>query len=506
MKLLLVNPYDWTDKEYGPPRAGLGLAYIVSVIRKEKAAEVKLLDKFAEYRLNNFNIRMTEKEFEKALIYFKPDIVGFSTYTETIADVIKDARRVKEKFPDAIVVIGGAHATAIPEETLRHYDFIDVAVVGEGEFTMLDIVRGIPLEEIKGIVYRNDKKIISNPIRMPPPDIDEIPFPARDMLHMEYYTQPSKEVHARGPYRYASLISSRGCKAGCSFCLQVKVHRRFSAHSEEYVISEIEQILRNYPEVDAIEFMDNLFLSNEIVTENLCRALIKSGLNKRIKWKAQTRVVGISEDILILMKEAGCFMLGFGFESGSQKILDRMNKRITVSDCLKAARLTKKTGIKLEAYFIYGYPDETEEDFLATLHMIEKMQPDFVGYGRFAPVPGTLDYKRLLISNRIVYRYDDSSLDWERVNLYRENQSVNYTKINDERFKELEEIAWYDYVKPINIAQHLNQLPLREIFKLKFMLKLVRKSLIVFWKPKYFIARVKDFLVIFTSKLFGESN
>jgi radical SAM superfamily enzyme YgiQ (UPF0313 family) len=262
------------------------------------------------------------------------------------------------------------------------------------------------------------------------------------------------------------------------------------------VLSEIESILSNYPQVNAIEFIDNLFLCDIAVTDKLCRELIKNKINQRIKWKAQTRANGINKDILMLMKEAGCFMLGFGFESGSQRILDRMNKMVRVSECLEAARLTKKAGLELEAYFIYGYPDETKEEFLETLDVIKKMQPDFVGYGRLSPVPGSLEYDRLIKENRPGYKYEDPALDWEKMNIYKRNVTVNYTKMADDEFMQMEKFALYEVIKPINIRHHISAISKKDLLNPRYMLKLLKKSLIVFKNPGYFFKRTSDFMKI----------
>ena len=137
MKLLLINPYDPVDKEFGPPRMGLGLAYIASVVRETNKVEVVIFDKFAKYRKYNFNAAQLEKELCATITNYKPDIVSFSSYTETISDVIKDARTIKKILPNSLIILGGAHATALPIQTLKAYDFVDIAIIEEGENTIL---------------------------------------------------------------------------------------------------------------------------------------------------------------------------------------------------------------------------------------------------------------------------------------------------------------------------------------------------------------------------------
>ncbi|MBI2898538.1 MAG: cobalamin B12-binding domain-containing protein [Deltaproteobacteria bacterium] len=454
-RVLLVYPYDPTDLRFGPPKMGLGLAYIASVLRQE-GCEVRILDKWAEFRLNGFDRAGVESLLESTLASFAPDVVGFSSYSALIADVIKDARLVERRRPGALVVIGGPHATALPAETLRRYPFIDIAVSGEGEHAMRELALGKPLEQIAGIAFAKDGEIVRTAPARPLRDLDELPAPARDLMRMDYYTQPSRDLPSRGGgLRYATILSSRGCFAACSFCMQLELRRRLGLRSPGRVVDEMEQVLDAYPQVTAFELVDSLFLADPASCEELCREIIRAGLHRRVRWKAQTRVSRGSEALYRLMHEAGCFMVGFGFESGSQRVLDAMRKRLTVAEIRTTAEAARRAGLEIDAYFIYGHPEETEEDFLKTLELLDGLQPDFAGYGRYFLVPGTEDCDRLLAQGRLPYRYDDPAVDWERADIASSRSKHNFSRIPDARFRRLERLAYRAVVLPINVRYHL---------------------------------------------------
>ena len=455
MRVLLVYPFDPADRRFGPPKMGLGLAYIAAVLR-DAGCEVRILDKWAEYRLTGLDRERTERLLDESLASFAPDVVGFSTYTALIADVIKDARRVKHLCPHSVVVIGGPHATTLPEETLRRYPFIDIAVQGEGEAAMLELSRGTALEQIAGITFARGGEIVRTNKARAVVSLDDLPMPARDLMRMDYYTERSRDFPSRGGgLRYATILSSRGCFAKCSFCLFAEVPRKLGWHSGRRVVAEMQHVLAAYPQVTGFEFIDPLFLSNPRATEELCHEMIAAGLHRRVRWKAQTRVDRASPAVFELMREAGCFMVGFGFESGAQRVLDVMQKRATVEDISATTEAARGAGLEVDAYFLYGYPEEDEDDMLLTLEVLDRLQPDFAGYGRYFLVPGTPDYARVLARGDMPKRYDDPTLDWEKVDLLSARSPPNFSRMSDARLRHLERLAYRAVVSPINVRYHL---------------------------------------------------
>jgi radical SAM superfamily enzyme YgiQ (UPF0313 family) len=311
-------------------------------------------------------------------------------------------------------------------------------------------------------------------------------------MHMDYYTRASTVIQSRGAHRYATILGSRGCRHACSFCLQATLHGRFAARSPQHVVAEMEQVLSLYPQVEAFEFIDNLFLSDPERTELLCREMMVAGLHRRVRWKAQTRASRASCEMLRLMKEAGCFVLGVGFESGSPAVLARMNKRITTDDIRETARNIKRAGLLLEAYFIYGYPGETAGDLELTIEMIRDIRPDYAGVGRFLLFPGTREYRRLAQERRVRYRHEDPAVDWEKVNVCAENSGANYTAMSDAALRARTRQAFRQVITPVNLRYHVRDIGMRRMLSLSFCGRVIRNILTELHDPRYLLSRALE--------------
>jgi glycosyltransferase involved in cell wall biosynthesis len=213
-------------------------------------------------------------------------------------------------------------------------------------------------------------------------------------------------------------------------------------HSPQRVISEIGELVRRYY-VEAIYFAEDMFLSSKQRAKDFMRLLVDSGLNKKIKWFAQIRTNVVDTNLLQLMKKAGCVQVEYGFESGSQRILDMMGKNTTVESNLRAAKITKGIGLRFQSNIIVGYPGEKEEDFSKTVKFIKKIKPNNIGFNIFMPLPGTYIYNKLRQENKPLPRWDEIGDP--------EGMQINYADMPKGRFEELYFNTRIKVVLPINL-------------------------------------------------------
>jgi len=437
MKVMLVNPTGSREMGFWP---SLGLAY-VGVCLEQAGHDVRLLDRELAFRQKG-TLELVDEESARALETFAPDIVGIGATTPTIPDAFRGAELAKCRCPGVPVVLGGTHATILPEETLAASPAIDVVVRGEGEQTMQEICAGADLATVAGVVFRMDGQIIRTPARSPLAHLDAIPFPARHLYEMKEYLRSGSAVIRGVELRATHLFTSRGCPYRCSFCAGSAVFGdRVRFVSAGRVIEEIETILADY-KVEGLYFAEDMFAANRRRALEICRLLVDSGLSRRIVWCAQLRVNSVDEELLTAMRRAGCIQVEYGFESGSQRILDLMNKKSTVKQNYDAAVLTRRAGIRVLADIIVGTPGETREDFMETIGLLKAVRPDHVGFNRYVPLPGSAMFSELRQRGLV-------EEDWTKYHVgLGNNQDVNFTAMPDRVFADLFEEFRNGWVKP----------------------------------------------------------
>jgi len=350
----------------------LGLTYIASFLR-ENDIEVKILD-LAALNLDN-------EEAKDKIEKLQPDIIGITSTTNTIEETYEISNLV-----DGIakIIVGGPHPTNLPERTLNECSAIDVSVVGEGEQTMLELVKNSEWNEVKGITYRKNGKIVRTPDRTPIENLDSLPFPARDLLPLDKYWTPGVKR-----YPFATMITSRGCPHQCIFCTTRKIHgRRFRYRSADNVIAEIDQLVSDY-KIKEINILDDNFTVIQERAEEICDKLIKR--NYDLIWKLGTgvRVDRVDKELIMKMKRAGCYLLAFGIETGSQRILNNIKKGITLDQISKAIRWTKEAGMETEGFFMIGNLGENRKTIMQSIEFAKKLDMDYAQFQIFTPLPGT---------------------------------------------------------------------------------------------------------------------
>lgn len=301
----------------------------------------------------------------------KPKLVGISCLSTDMGDVKRLASRIKKEDEGILTVVGGIHPTLFPEYFFEKSRDVDFVVMGEGEVTLVELIKGIRakgnLGAIDGIAYRNKGDVCVNKQREPIKDMDEIPFPAFDLVDMEYYTMPSEWVIRGVPIAGFFIFTGRGCPYACKFCVNKNLSdRRVRLRSASNVVDELEFLIENY-NIDGFFIYDDAFGLNRKRALEVCDEIIRRKLD--LVWGCQARVNLITEDMIKRMKKAGCIQLEFGVESGSQRILDSLHKQIKVEDTKKVFKLCDKHGMRKLANFLINTPEETKEDVEATLDL-----------------------------------------------------------------------------------------------------------------------------------------
>ncbi len=431
------------NKQFWPP---LGLAYIAAVLEKE-SHNVEIIDRDLSLRKNGLDFDKTDLDTLEHIRSFNSEIVGISVTTPNMPDVIHISNLIKQYFPNIAVVVGGPHVSGEPLLTLKEAGSVDVAVGGEGELTMLELASGKSCSSISGIIYRKDGGIITNPDRPLIADIDTLPLPARHLLDMKSYTRPSRFTSRNLNLRTTSIFTARGCPYRCNFCAGPLVFKgKVRFHSMDRVAKEIEELISKY-DIEALYFAEDMFLSSRKRAEELLGLFVEKGISKRIKWIAQAKASIVTEDLLRLMKEAGCVGVEYGFESGSQRVLDLMNKKQKIEESLRAAQLTRKAHLRFQANIITGYPGETAEDFRQTLKFIKTIRPNMIGFNIFMPLPGTPSYEQLK-------REGKPLPNWEDVG-DQEASQASYADMPEGMFERLYLEARLKVILPINLKNFI---------------------------------------------------
>ncbi|MDP2946945.1 MAG: radical SAM protein [Nanoarchaeota archaeon] len=391
-QILLVNP-PYLEKIYGVKRAPavkppLGLAYVAAGLEKA-GFRVEILDANAEF--------LTIKEAANKIIQSPAKFIGFTSVTATFPLVCKLSSLVKSRDRQRFILVGGPHVSFMAEEALEECSAIDVVVRGEGELTACELISNLikkgSISDVKGITFRANNLIISNQDREPIQDIDSLSFPTRHLLPLSLYSPSSLgNLGFRGE-RYASVITARGCPNRCVFCSSSSFWRIVRTRSPENVVSELEFLVNKY-KVGQVDFLDDTLILSKERMEKICNLIIEKNL--KIKWSCYARVNNITPELVKLMKKSGCKFIQFGVESGNQRILDGVQKNITLEQIRKATKIVKDAGLKLMCDFMIGLPEDTEETVNQTIKFAKELSPNFAFFSITTPFPGTILYEELL--------------------------------------------------------------------------------------------------------------
>jgi len=429
--LILVQPPLSKKERYGVLSSGgsclppFGLAWLASVL-VEDGYKVSIIDSEA--------LVLTPEEVVKTIIEKDPSVVGFTATTISVNRSYNVAKMLKEAGYKGQVLIGGPHVTAVPEDTLRKFPIFDLAVLGEGEKTIRELFPllldnksrlqeklteqsdlsddkpvdsdieqsgllstnslSAAIKAIKGIAFIDETgSFVRNPDReyLSKDELAKMPLPAFELLPpLDSAYQPSALRSHRLPS--SSLITTRGCGGKCTFCDNTVFGTRIRSFSAEYIIEMVRILVEKYGIRD-ITFYDDNFVVNKKRLKEFC-ALLKENFPD-LSWSCNARVDVITEELVSLVKEHGCWQMSVGIESGVQEILDVECKGITIEQVKKAVGLLNKYGIKTKGFFMIGHPNETEETIKKTIDFALSLPLDDFQMSFLTPFPGTCIYKNI---------------------------------------------------------------------------------------------------------------
>ena len=394
-----------------------------------------------------------EQDLTRKLKERKWDIAGIMILTPMYIRAKETATIIRKADPDTKIVFGGPHLTIFPEQTLQETSEVDIGVVSEGEKTFFEIVEAIEnnaqLSTVKGIAYRTSEGIKRTAQRELTGNIDELPKPARDLLPMKLY-KPAPTYYKRLPSYI--MLTSRGCPFNCAYCSKI-FGTKYRFHSIDRILSEMEELICDYGAKEII-FRDDTFTINKSHVRELCSKIIDRGLHKKIKWTCMTRVNLVDYELLALMHKAGCWSIHYGVESGSQRLLNIIQKGITIEQIKQAFKWTRKAGIETKAFFMLGLPTETIEESLRTIQFTKELDPDWIQVTITVPYPGTKLYE-ITKNDKTLH-----SLKWENYQTWAgwsDKELVYYpTGRNPGELKELQKRAMREfYLRPKFILRQL---------------------------------------------------
>lgn len=389
MKVLLINPPYSAEERYGkdlgrfgPLNEPLGLAYIAANLERA-GHEVAILDAPA--------LGIGSSEILSRMAGRGYGVVGVTMLTPMYARSTEVVRIIRKAYPGITIVVGGAHPTILPRETLLENPEIDFAVMGEGEGVMSTLAgaleAGKGTADIPGIAFRHDGEVSVNPPATPVADLDDLPMPSRHLLPMDAYHM----TRSRSRSSHAFTVSvARGCPFDCAFCCRI-FGRKVRHHSVGRILQEILVLVEKHGAKEINLEADTLTL-NKTFLRSLCEGLLRSGLSERVIWTCESRVDTVDFELLKKMKEAGCWQVSYGVETGTQRLLDIIQKGITIEQIVKTFGLTKKVGIGIRAFYMLGLPTETREESLRTISFARKLDADWSQFTLFTPFPGTALY------------------------------------------------------------------------------------------------------------------
>ncbi len=398
--LFVVPPYPeiYSTKAISTPEYSappLGVAYLAAVLKK------------SDFRVAIFDMHINALHPEDVISEYKkstPKIVAITATTPTFPNALRIAKLLKAWDNNIITVIGGPHATSLPEECIQS-DAVDYVVIGEGEMSTLALTNALVkrtanLNQIKGIAYKTDDgKIKFTQPQEKITDLDTLPYPARELLNIEQY------------YQKGSIISTRGCPYNCNYCAcSVITGHTYRTHSVDYVLDEIEYLIKEFG-FKYFDFHDDTFnLIPERVFE-FCDKIQKRKIE--IKWGCFCRVNNFSVEMAKAMKKAGCEVIQFGVEAGNQTILDSIRKKITLGQVESAIKAANQAEIKqIACGFIIGHADDTEKTANQTIDFgvkLAKLGATRLTISVLTPYPGTDVY-----INRNKYGIKLITEDWEQ--------------------------------------------------------------------------------------------
>lgn len=379
-------------------------------------------------------------DYENDLKEFKPDYLVINIATPTLEHDLEAVKKAKGLNPNIITIAKGAAFLTLAEKIISEHDELDFGILGEAEKTLEEILQEKQKSEILGIYYKENGEVKFTGNRPFIEDLDSLPFPARHLVDNNIYRRPDNNKVQ------ATIKVERGCPFHCFFCLATpvsgaKVRRR----SAENIVAEIRECVEKY-NIRNFLFWADIFNLDKQWTIDLCQAIIDSGL--KITWSANTRADTADLEMAKIMYKSGCRLVSIGVESGSQYMLEKMGKKITLDDVRKTVKIFKQAKIRIYNYFVIGLPWETEETIEETIKFAIELNSDFISFYTATPLPGSRFYDYAKEHNLF-----DKDTSFENAYFY---PSVNTHHLTKDRVFELHKSAIKRfYLRPLYILKML---------------------------------------------------
>jgi radical SAM superfamily enzyme YgiQ (UPF0313 family) len=381
LKILLVHTNDYnfgqlpksveSQRGLNPP---ITLAYVAASILKS-GHEVKLVDMDAE-NIDHHKLSEVVKQYD-------PDMVGLSVMLNNLIVCLELAELIKKINSDIKIIFGGIMVNLYPKSTIS-YESVDYGVIGEGEQTFPELLeyleKKLPLKKVRGLVFKNNNEIIVNDSRPPIEEMDEIAYPARELLDNSKY---KSLISHKSPITI--LFTSRGCPYQCNFCSKPSFWNKWRFHSPKYVANEFE-VCADLG-IKEILVYDDIFTSNSQRVRKVCEEINKKQLD--ISWDIRTRIDLVHRDDLNVLKKSGCVRINYGVESGDPEILKILNKGYTIEKIKNAFKISKELGFETLGYFMIGSPNETKASIMKTFKLMKELDPDYIHLTHVVPYPKT---------------------------------------------------------------------------------------------------------------------
>lgn len=378
----------------------LGLLHLAAQVRQDG-----YLPTIIESDIENLDTHQVARR----IIADKPKYVGITLFTVAVWRAAEIARLVKSSLPNTTILVGGPHISSMGSETMRRFTEFDIAVVNEGETVLSELLpildSGNKPNLVNGIIYRLDGEVITTPKSPIIKELDELPMPAWDLLpNFPHAYLPAIYDYPQGPV--ATIAASRGCPFLCKFCDTSTFGARVRAYSPLTVFNMMKHLNQTYG-IRHIMFVDDLFLASRVRTEKLCELILQE--NFKMTWSCTARVDTVKPKVLERMKKAGCWEISFGLETGSNELLQKMEKAARVEASEQAVNWTHNAAIRCKGLFMLGYPGESQKTIAITKKFVRRIPMTTMNLSKFTPYPGSPIYKEI---------YGTKILDdhWKRMN------------------------------------------------------------------------------------------
>ena len=381
MKILLTHGYflkdDPNEKIIMKPYAPLGILYVSAYLERKGFSNEVFDTTFSSMQ-----------EFQKYLLEFKPDVVAIYVNLMTKINVLDIIKFVKSNLNQTKIILGG------PEIRYNANDFLnfgaDYLVIGEGEETAFELIKAVDenrfdnIKSIAGLGFKNEnKEIIFTSEREKLKEVDSLPFPSRYKINLKLYLDAWKERHGENAI---SISTMRGCPYTCKWCSRAVYGLSYRRRSPQNVCDELELIQKEY-NPDTLWFVDDVFTISHKWLNEFTEALKEKKL--KIKYECITRADRLNEEVIKTLKDSGCFRVWIGAESGSQKVIDLMDRRVDVKQVREMIKLAQRYGIQAGTFIMVGYPGETEDDIEETIKHLKESNPEYFTITVAYPIKGT---------------------------------------------------------------------------------------------------------------------